>query len=120
MGYKVAVVGATGAVGREILTTLSEREFPADDVVALDKEMPDPSAAVADREGQDPEPPVREPDSGGQEGEPEPGAEHVEPTVARVAVLGQVEAPEIAVAVDRPGHGKVPCNRDQRPLTEPE
>ncbi len=35
MGYKVAVVGATGAVGREILTTLSEREFPADDVVAL-------------------------------------------------------------------------------------
>ena len=35
MGYKVAVVGATGAVGREILTTLCEREFPADDVVAL-------------------------------------------------------------------------------------
>ena len=38
MGYKVAVVGATGAVGREILTTLSEREFPADDVVALASE----------------------------------------------------------------------------------
>ncbi len=38
MGYKVVVVGATGAVGREILTTLSEREFPADDVVALASE----------------------------------------------------------------------------------
>ncbi len=38
MGYKVAVVGATGAVGREILTTLAEREFPADDVVALASE----------------------------------------------------------------------------------
>jgi aspartate-semialdehyde dehydrogenase len=35
MGYKVAVVGATGNVGREMLTTLSERQFPADDVVAL-------------------------------------------------------------------------------------
>ncbi|MBT7768995.1 MAG: aspartate-semialdehyde dehydrogenase, partial [Rhodospirillales bacterium] len=35
MGYKVAVVGATGNVGRELLNTLSEREFPADEVVAL-------------------------------------------------------------------------------------
>ncbi len=35
MGYKVAVVGATGAVGREILKTLAERGFPADEVVAL-------------------------------------------------------------------------------------
>src|SRR5919202_1994176 len=35
MGYKVAVVGATGNVGREMLTTLAERQFPADDVVAL-------------------------------------------------------------------------------------
>ncbi len=35
MGYKVAVVGATGNVGRELLTTLWERQFPADDVVAL-------------------------------------------------------------------------------------
>src|SRR6266852_5581249 len=35
MGFKVAVVGATGNVGREILTTLSERDFPADDIVAL-------------------------------------------------------------------------------------
>src|SRR6201984_3759036 len=35
MGYRVAVVGATGNVGREMLTTLSERNFPADDVVAL-------------------------------------------------------------------------------------
>ena len=31
MGYKVAVVGATGAVGREMLATLAEREFPADE-----------------------------------------------------------------------------------------
>ncbi|MBT5039984.1 MAG: aspartate-semialdehyde dehydrogenase, partial [Rhodospirillaceae bacterium] len=35
MGYRVAVVGATGNVGREIIKTLSEREFPADEVVAL-------------------------------------------------------------------------------------
>ncbi len=35
MGYKVAVVGATGNVGAEILKILDERNFPADDVVAL-------------------------------------------------------------------------------------
>jgi aspartate-semialdehyde dehydrogenase len=35
MGFKVAVVGATGNVGRELLTTLAERDFPADEVVAL-------------------------------------------------------------------------------------
>ena len=35
MGYKVAVVGATGNVGREMLNTLHERNFPADEVVAL-------------------------------------------------------------------------------------
>ncbi|RDD63511.1 aspartate-semialdehyde dehydrogenase [Ferruginivarius sediminum] len=38
MGYKVAVVGATGNVGRELLNTLAEREFPADEVVALASE----------------------------------------------------------------------------------
>jgi len=38
MGYKVAVVGATGNVGREILQTLYERNFPADEVVALASE----------------------------------------------------------------------------------
>ena len=32
---KVAVVGATGNVGREMLDILSERGFPADEVVAL-------------------------------------------------------------------------------------
>ena len=35
MGYKVAVVGATGNVGREMLDILAERNFPADEVVAL-------------------------------------------------------------------------------------
>ena len=35
MAFKVAVVGATGAVGREILKTLFERDFPVKDVVAL-------------------------------------------------------------------------------------
>ena len=38
MGYKVAVVGATGAVGREMMKTLAEREFPVDDMVALASE----------------------------------------------------------------------------------
>src|SRR4029078_7363612 len=35
MGYRVAVVGATGNVGREMLQILAERNFPVDDVVAL-------------------------------------------------------------------------------------
>jgi aspartate-semialdehyde dehydrogenase len=35
MGYKVAVVGATGNVGREMLNILAERQFPADEVYAL-------------------------------------------------------------------------------------
>ena len=35
MGYRVAVAGATGAVGREMLQTLAERNFPADKVMAL-------------------------------------------------------------------------------------
>ncbi|KKB06855.1 aspartate-semialdehyde dehydrogenase [Devosia geojensis] len=35
MGYRVAVVGATGNVGREVLNILAERKFPADEVVAL-------------------------------------------------------------------------------------
>src|ERR1700675_938387 len=35
MGFRVAVVGATGNVGREMLSTLAERNFPADDVVAI-------------------------------------------------------------------------------------
>lgn len=35
MGYRVAVAGATGAVGREMMQTLAERNFPADKVIAL-------------------------------------------------------------------------------------
>jgi aspartate-semialdehyde dehydrogenase len=35
MGFKLAVVGATGNVGREMLSILAERAFPADEVVAL-------------------------------------------------------------------------------------
>ena len=35
MGLRVAVVGATGTVGREMLTILEERLFPADEVIAL-------------------------------------------------------------------------------------
>ncbi len=35
MGYKVAVVGATGNVGREMLNVLDERKFPADEVYAI-------------------------------------------------------------------------------------
>ncbi len=35
MGLRVAVVGATGNVGREMLEILAERLFPADEVVAL-------------------------------------------------------------------------------------
>nr|WP_314445144.1 aspartate-semialdehyde dehydrogenase [uncultured Sphingomonas sp.] len=35
MGYRVAVVGATGNVGREMLQILSERQFPLDEVAAL-------------------------------------------------------------------------------------
>jgi aspartate-semialdehyde dehydrogenase len=35
MGFKVAVVGATGNVGREMLNILDERAFPADEVVPI-------------------------------------------------------------------------------------
>ena len=35
MGYRVAVVGATGAVGHEMLNILAERQFPVNEVVAL-------------------------------------------------------------------------------------
>jgi len=35
MSYKIAVVGATGKVGREILKILAERKFPAREIVAL-------------------------------------------------------------------------------------
>jgi aspartate-semialdehyde dehydrogenase len=35
MGYRVAVVGATGNVGREMLNILAERQFPVDEVAAV-------------------------------------------------------------------------------------
>jgi aspartate-semialdehyde dehydrogenase len=35
MGYRIAVVGATGNVGREILNVLAERQFPLDEVAAV-------------------------------------------------------------------------------------
>ena len=35
MGYRVAVVGATGNVGREIMQVMAEREFPADEIAAV-------------------------------------------------------------------------------------
>ncbi|WP_260484426.1 aspartate-semialdehyde dehydrogenase [Sphingomicrobium flavum] len=35
MGYKVVVVGATGNVGREILSILEERKFPYDELAAV-------------------------------------------------------------------------------------
>ncbi|HZT48925.1 MAG TPA: aspartate-semialdehyde dehydrogenase, partial [Hyphomicrobiaceae bacterium] len=35
MSYTVAVVGATGNVGREMLSILAERHFPAGEVFAL-------------------------------------------------------------------------------------
>jgi len=35
VGYRIAVVGATGNVGREMLNILAERQFPVDEIVAL-------------------------------------------------------------------------------------
>lgn len=35
MGYRVVVAGATGNVGREMLTVLDERGFPVDEIAAL-------------------------------------------------------------------------------------
>ena len=35
MSYRVAVVGATGAVGREMLKTLAERDFPVKELAAV-------------------------------------------------------------------------------------
>lgn len=38
MGYRVAVLGATGAVGREMIATLEARKFPVDELVPLASE----------------------------------------------------------------------------------
>ncbi|WP_368185240.1 aspartate-semialdehyde dehydrogenase [Aestuariibius sp. HNIBRBA575] len=35
MGYKIAIVGATGNVGHEMLNILAERQFPVDELAAL-------------------------------------------------------------------------------------
>ena len=35
MGYRVAVVGATGNVGREMLNILEEIKFPVDEIHAI-------------------------------------------------------------------------------------
>jgi aspartate-semialdehyde dehydrogenase len=35
MGYRIAIVGATGNVGREMLNILAEREFPVDELIPL-------------------------------------------------------------------------------------
>ena len=35
MGYRIAVVGATGNVGREMLNILAERQFPVDEIAVL-------------------------------------------------------------------------------------
>jgi len=35
MGYRIAVVGATGNVGREMMNILHEREFPVDEIHAI-------------------------------------------------------------------------------------
>ncbi len=35
MGYRVAVVGATGNVGRELLNILAERQFPLEEIAAI-------------------------------------------------------------------------------------
>ncbi|MDK3155653.1 hypothetical protein QPK87_03530 [Kamptonema cortianum] len=35
MGYRIAVVGATGNVGQEILNLLAERKFPIDEIQAV-------------------------------------------------------------------------------------
>jgi aspartate-semialdehyde dehydrogenase len=50
MGFKVAVVGATGNVGREMLSILAEREFPASEVLAVASER---SAGVEVSFGED-------------------------------------------------------------------
>jgi len=49
MSYKVAVVGATGNVGREMLQILDERKFPVSEVVALASAPP--AGAHAGRRG---------------------------------------------------------------------
>ena len=46
MGYRIAIVGATGNVGREVLDILSERGFPADEVVPLKAQGFDRDAAL--------------------------------------------------------------------------
>src|SRR6201995_2593906 len=50
MGYNVAVVGATGNVGRQMLEILDERSFPADEVIALaSRRSPGTEVSYGDR-----------------------------------------------------------------------
>ena len=49
MGYRVAVVGATGNVGGEMLQILAERKFPVDEVVALASERSTRQAGLVRR-----------------------------------------------------------------------
>jgi aspartate-semialdehyde dehydrogenase len=50
-GYRVGVVGATGAVGSTLLSVLAERQFPASDVVAFASER-SKGRRVAFRDGE--------------------------------------------------------------------
>ena len=54
MGYKVAVVGATGNVGREMLNILNERSFPATEVVAIAIKPPNVTRSAALKTGAPP------------------------------------------------------------------
>mgnify|MGYP003318488714 CR=1 FL=1 len=67
MGYRVAVVGATGNVGREMLNVLSERDLPIDEVVA---EWGEPHGIAVGLAG------VFENRRGGGIGDPGPRADH--------------------------------------------
>ena len=43
VGIKLAIVGATGAVGQEMLKILEERDFPVDELICLaDPVRPEP------------------------------------------------------------------------------
>ena len=53
MGLKIAVVGATGNVGREMLNILAEREFPCDKIAAVATVRAFPKRAIIVTEGDD-------------------------------------------------------------------
>lgn len=78
--------------------------------VVLDQEMRQPGEGVAGHHGGQQQPPVAEQGGGQQQRQAKTGAGQVDRPGQRLAVLAQIEGPELGIGLDRTRHGLVPCN----------